>query len=65
MKNFPSFLAVIGAWLCALGFVYIGLVVFILGSLWAIFIDDDIDFYTLAFLAANVYGFVRFSNAAI
>lgn len=57
MKNFPSLLAVIGAWLCAFGFILPGLIAFIFASVYAIVVQEDINFYTLAFFAANLFAF--------
>jgi hypothetical protein len=59
MKNFPSFLAVCGAWLCATGFVLPGIVCFLASSFWSIFHNRDYGFYSLAFLAANMVAFFR------
>lgn len=65
MKNFPSLLAVIGAWLCASGFILPGIVAFLFSSLWAIFVDGESSFYTALFFGANIFGFLRLLNAAI
>lgn len=65
MKNFPSLLAVVGAWLCAFGLVLPGIVAFLLSSLWAIFVQKDTGFFTLAFFAANVFAFVRLTNVTV
>jgi hypothetical protein len=59
MKNFPSMLAVIGAWLCATGFYTVGIIAFLIGSLYSIIIDEDTSVYTLAFLGANIVAFYR------
>jgi len=59
MKQFPSFLAVVGAWLCAMGFVLPGIIAFLASSAWAIFVEEDIGIYTLAFFAANCVAFWR------
>lgn len=59
MKDFPSALAVIGAWLCACGFVLPGIIVFLAASLWAIYVHEDTSLFTLLFLAANIFAFFR------
>ncbi len=59
MKNFPSLSAVIGAWLCATGFVLPGIVAFLIGSIVAIYINEDHSGFTLAFFAANIFSFFR------
>jgi hypothetical protein len=59
MKNFPSALAVLGAWLCATGFVLWGVVAFLLSSMVAIFVQSQLDKYTLLFFAANIFAFFR------
>lgn len=59
MKNFPGFLAVCGAWLCATGFVLPGIVCFLASSFWSMFVHDDISFYSVAFLCANMVAFFR------
>ena len=65
MKNFPSLLAVIGAWLCAFGFIHLGIVAFLASSLYAIIAQEDTSIFTLAFLAANSVAFFRLTYAAI
>lgn len=62
MKQFPSLLAVVGAWLCAMGLVLPGIVAFLFSSLWAIFVHKDTGVYTYLFLAANVVAFIRLTN---
>lgn len=66
MKNFPSLLAVIGAWLCAFGFVLPGIIAFLFSSAYAILVQEqeDTSVFTLAFFAANLFAFVRLLNAA-
>jgi hypothetical protein len=59
MKNFPSLLAVVGAWLCATGFILPGIIGFIIGSLYAIFIIKDTGWFTILFFSANVFAFFR------
>ena len=59
MKNFPGTLAVIGAWLCASGFVLAGVIVFLFSSLVAIFINEQSDWRTVLFLCANMFAFIR------
>lgn len=59
MKNFPSLLAVIGAWLCATGFFLPGIIAFLLSSAVAVFVQEDTGFYILAFFAANIVAFAR------
>lgn len=59
MKNFPSLLAVIGAWLCAVGFVLPGIIAFLCSSIVAIYINEDHSGLTLAFFAANIFSFFR------
>jgi hypothetical protein len=59
MKNFPSLLAVIGAWLCATGFVLFGIIAFLCSSLVAIYINEDHSIFTFAFFAANIVAFFR------
>lgn len=59
MKHFPSLLAVLGAWLCAMGFSLPGIIAFLASSAWAVFVDKDISGYTLAFFAANSVAFTR------
>jgi hypothetical protein len=62
MKNFPSLLAVIGAWLCAAGFVLAGVLAFILSSMVSILVQGATDRYTVLFFAANVVAFFRLVN---
>ena len=62
MKNFPSFLAVIGAWLCATGFILPGVCVFMLSGLYAIFILEDVSWLTIAFFSANCFAFFRLTS---
>jgi hypothetical protein len=59
MKNFPSVLAVVGAWLCSLGFVLPGILAFMLSSIWAIFVLDDVNVWSVAFFTANIVAFLR------
>ena len=59
MKNFPNLLAVIGAWLCATGFVLFGIVAFLASSIVAIYINEDHSSFTFAFFAANIVAFFR------
>lgn len=59
MKNFPSLLAVIGAWLCATGLILPGIVAFLCSSIVAIYINEDHSGLTLAFFAANIFSFFR------
>ena len=59
MKQFPSLLAVIGAWLCATGFILPGIIAFLASSAWAVFVEEDTGFFTLAFFAANIVAFSR------
>lgn len=56
MKNFPSMLAAIGAWLCATGFFGFGIMAFLIGSLYSVIVEEHTGFYTLAFLGANIVG---------
>jgi hypothetical protein len=59
MKNFPSALAVIGAWLCACGFILPGIVAFLASSLWSMYVHEDFSVFTLLFFAANVFAFFK------
>lgn len=59
MNNFPSLLAVIGAWLCAVGLILPGIVAFLASSIVAIYINEDHSGFTLAFFAANIVAFFR------
>ncbi len=59
MNNFPSLLAVIGAWLCAVGLILPGIVAFLASSIVAIYINEDHSWYALAFFAANIVAFFR------
>ena len=65
MKNFPSLMAVIGAWLCAFGFVQFGIVAFLFSSIWAIIVQEDTSVFTMLFFAANIFAFWRILGAAI
>ncbi len=59
MNNFPSLLAVIGAWLCAVGLILPGIVAFLASYIVAIYINEDHSIFTFAFLAANIVAFIR------
>ncbi len=59
MNNFPSLLAVIGAWLCAVGLILPGIVAFLASSIVAIYINEDRSIFTFAFFAANIVAFIR------
>jgi len=59
MNNFPSLLAVIGAWLCATGLIPPGIVAFLASSIVAIYINEDHSIFTFAFFAANIVAFFR------
>lgn len=65
MKNFPSLLAVIGAWLCVAGFVPFGIAAFIASSVYAIIVEEDTSIYTLLFFSANLVAAARITYAAI
>jgi hypothetical protein len=59
MKNFPSMLAVLGAWLCATGFFGFGIMAFLISSVYSVIVDEDTGFYTFAFLGANIVALFR------
>ena len=59
MKNFPSLLAVIGAWLCAFGLILPGIAAFLMSSFVAVFVQNNTDKYTILFFAANIVAFFR------
>lgn len=65
MKNFPSLMAVVGAWFCAFGFVQLGIVAFLISSIWAIIVQEDTSVFTMLFLSANIVAFWRILGAAI
>lgn len=52
--NFPGIMALLGAWLCAFGFVVTGMICFILGSAYNIAKYRDIGFNFMFALAAVV-----------